>query len=211
MYLYTVHCSPLARPLAHLLCPPLRQSGTRTCLVQNEINSVNVALRSGTRSASGHSGSLERHDSHDGTAVSAALSNVTSASHNQLSHSAGGGAAQRGSCGGNACAGAGASSRGASPSNSLCGALQASPDAGAGTTEAVNLAINLDVGSEANTAFPRQSILTKSLVALGQGSSAVVFEGEIKVASDTQIVVIKERRPRATLAEDPHVRCHCES
>ena len=52
--------------------------------MQNEINNLMGALRVSTRSASGHSGTLERRSSLDGATLS--CSSALSASSHQLSH-----------------------------------------------------------------------------------------------------------------------------
>jgi hypothetical protein len=67
--------------------------------------------------------------------------------------------------------------------------------------------IGFELPAEANCCFRRADVVQKSIVALGQGSSAVVFEAMARQSDGNLLpVVIKERRPRRDLQEDLKVQ-----
>ena len=78
--------------------------------------------------------------------------------------------------------------------------------AGTCAASAAQLNIGLELPAEADCSFPREDIVSKSVVALGQGSSAIVFEAMARQTDGRVLpVVIKERRPRTDYDEDLQV------
>jgi hypothetical protein len=62
---------------------------------------------------------------------------------------------------------------------------------------ATQLSLAVDLPAEANCNFQRSDIVWKNPIALGQGSSAIVFEAIVREANAPDLkVVIKERRER---------------
>ena len=75
-------------------------------------------------------------------------------------------------------------------------------------SEAWNLKLELRLPAKANCNFKRSDVINKNAIAVGQGSSAIVFEAVARDVAGAEVeVVIKERRTRADRAEDRAVRC----